>query len=126
MAALLLILFLAVVAIDIWAAIAVMLRPGLTGWLGGSYWLFVILALVATVGMTGFFSYYSNPNTRIFGWPIPQVIFQRDTPDSPWLDYVGPTVILAYPMNFILYLFLPSVVFIILARRRQHEARKED
>jgi hypothetical protein len=80
---------------------------------------------VATIVTTGYFSYYSNPNTHVFGWPIPRVIFQRDTPDSPWLDYVGPTVALAYPMNFILYMFIPSVIFVLLSRRRRHEARNE-
>ena len=125
MAGLLLIIFLAIVAVDVWAAVAVMFRPGLSGWLGGSYWLVVILTLVATVGMTGFFSYYPNPNTHFFGWPIPRVVFQRDTPDSPWLDFVGPTIVLAYPMNFVLFLFVPSVVFILLSRRRKHETRNE-
>lgn len=125
MAAVLLILFLAIVAVDVWGAVAVMFRPGLGGWLGASYWLIVILALAAAIAMTGFFSYYSNPNTHIFGWPIPRVIFQRDTPDSPWLDYVGPTIVLAYPMNFVLFLFVPSVVFILLSRRRKHEIPNE-
>jgi hypothetical protein len=125
MAGSLIILFLAMVVIDIWAAIRVMFRPGLAGWLGVSYWVGVILALVATVWMTGFFSYYTNPNTHVFGWPIPRVIFQRDTPDSPWLDFIGPTIILAYPINLVVFLFVPSLICILLSRRQKHETRNE-
>jgi len=120
--ALLLLAFLAIAAVDVWASIAVMFKPG---WLGASFWIAAVLALVAAIGMTGFFSYYSNPNTHVFGWPIPRLIFQRDTPTSPWLDFIGPTIVLAYPMNFILYMFIPSVVFILVSRRRKHETRNE-
>ena len=114
MAGLLLLVFLAIVAVDVWAAVAVMFRPCFGCWPIASYWIVVILALVATVLMTGYFSYYSNPNTHVFGWPIPQVVFQRDNADSPWLDYVGPTVVLAYPMNFVIYMFVPSAIFVLL------------
>jgi len=65
------------------------------------------------------FSYFHNPNTQVFGWPIPRVVFQRDTPTGPWLDYIGPTIVLAYPMNFVLFMFFPSVVFLVLALRRR-------
>ena len=102
MTAFLTLMFVTIVAVDVWAAIAVAFKPSLSGWLRSSYWLVALLALATTVGMTGFFSYYSNPNTHVFGWPIPRVIFQRDTPTSPWLDFIGPTIVLAYPMNFIL------------------------
>jgi hypothetical protein len=118
-----LLVFIAIVAVEVWAIIAMMFRPGVSGWLRFSYWLVTLLVLVATVAMTGFFSYYWNPNTHVFGWPIPRVIFQRDTPTSPWLDFVGPTIVLAYPMNFILYMFVPSVVFLWVAWRRKDETR---
>jgi hypothetical protein len=73
--------------------------------------------------MTFRYSYYSDPNTRIFGWPVPTVIFQRDPPDGPWLDYVGLGTVLAFPINLILWLgtwfFLLWVFNVILTRRRK-------
>jgi hypothetical protein len=125
MGAILLLVFLAVVAVDIWAAIAVVFKPRLGGWLIASYWMVTLLAFAGAIGMTAFFSYYSNPNTHVFGWPVPRVIFQRDTPTSPWDDFVGPTIVLAYPMNFILYMLVPSVAFILVSRRRKYETRNE-
>jgi hypothetical protein len=125
MGGLLLFAFLAIIAVDIWAAVAVMCRPQFCKGSCALYWLVVLLMIVTTVVMTGCFSYYSNPNTHVFGWPIPHVVFQRDTPDSPWLDYVGPTVVLAYPMNFVIFMFIPSAIFVLLSRRRKHEARTE-
>jgi hypothetical protein len=126
MAILLLSIFLAIVAVDIWAVILVVVGRSVRKWLSRSYFLVVMLAFIAAFLVTSFFSYYSNPNTHVFGWPIPRVIFQRDTPTSPWLDYVGPTIVLAYPMNFILYMFIPSVaaiIFILLWRRRDRRQR---
>jgi hypothetical protein len=55
MAALLLLVFLAVVVVDVWAAIAVIFKPGLTGWLVASYWFALVLTLVTTISMTGYF-----------------------------------------------------------------------
>lgn len=119
-----LLLFVTIVAVDLWAGASVMFKPGAGLWLRSLYWLAVLLALVAAIAMTGFFSYYSNPNTHVFGWPIPRVVFQRDTATSAWLDYVGPTIVLAYPMNFILYLFVPSVLFLaVVLRRKRHDKR---
>lgn len=119
-------IFSAIVAVDILAFILVVIGRNVRAWLSRSYLIVMALALVVAFLMTFFFSYYSNPNTHIFGWPIPRVIFQRDTPTSPWLDYVGPTILLAYPMNFILYMFIPSVLAIIFIlawrrRNRRHE-----
>jgi len=115
-------MFLAMVAVDIWAAVVVIFTHRLSRRLRSSYFIITLLAFLSAFAVTSFFSYYSNPNTHIFGWPVPRVIFQRDTPTSPWLDYVGPTVLLAYPMNFIVYMSIPSVAFIILAsRQRRHD-----
>jgi hypothetical protein len=122
MMTLLLIVFLMMVAVDVWAAIVVIFEPLLSGLAARSYFIIVLLTLLAAFLVTSFFSYYSDPNTHIFGWPVPRVIFQRDTPTSPWLDYVGPTIVLAYPMNFITYMFVPSVAFIILSIRRRRRA----
>ena len=113
--------FAAIITVDVWAAIAVIFGRGGGGKFSISYFAVAILVFIVAFLMTQYFSYYHNPNTRFFGWPIPRVVFQRDTPTSPWLDYVGPTVVLAYPMNFVIFMFIPSVVFIILALRRRRE-----
>lgn len=120
-AILLFVIFLVLVAVDSWAAIVVIFQHRLDGWPRSSYFIITLLAVVAAFVVTSFFSYYSNPNTHVFGWPVPRVIFQRDTPASPWLDYVGPTVLLAYPMNFVVYMSIPSIAFIVLALRRRRQ-----
>ena len=118
---LLFILFLAMIAVDILAAVFV-LKYRVRRFMRTSYLITVFLVFLATMLETYFFSYYENPNTRIYGWPIPSVVFQRDSSSAPWKDYIGPTIVLAYPMNFAIYMSIPSVVFIILTRRRQsHE-----
>ena len=117
MAAILILLFLIIAGIDLWAAIVVTFKARVSESVRGRYWLVVVLVLGATIGMTGYFSYYANPNTHIFGWPIPRIIYQRHSADSPWLDYLGSTIVLAFPMNFILYMLVPSVVFLLIARR---------
>jgi len=117
MALLLITVFTAVVAIDVWAGIVVVFKCRNKVRLQSSYYATVFLTFLAAMLATLFISYYDNPNTRVFGWPIPRVVFQRETPTSPWLDYIGPTIVLAYPMNFVLYLLIPSVVFLILAHR---------
>jgi hypothetical protein len=53
---------------------------------------------------TFYYTYCPNSNTRICGWPVPVVIFHRDAPGGQWLDYVGPTTVLAMPINLVLWL----------------------
>jgi len=124
MGAILLWSFIAIAALDIWALCMMVSRSAASRGLKSVYGVVALVAAVVTMTTTGFFSYFSNPNTHIYGWPIPRVVFQRDDATSPWLDYVGPTIVLAFPMNFILYMFLPSLVFVavVLSRRR----RKKD
>ena len=62
--------------------------------------------------------YFSNDNTRVHGWPVPIVVFQRADSDSPWLDYVGPTTLMGYPMNFALFMAAPSLLLLALAWRQ--------
>ena len=117
--------FLAIVVVDILALIYVLMQRSVHKWLSISYLFVVLLALVATILTTGVYSYYSNPNTHVFGWPIPRVIFQRDTPTSPSLEYVGPTIVLAYPINFALYMFFLSAGAILLILRwRRHDQKQ--
>ena len=83
-------------------------------WLRLSYGACATSAAVAAYFTTFHYVHYANENTRFHGWPVPTVIFQRENPSSPWLDFVGPTVVLAYPINVTLFAVLPSAVFLIL------------
>jgi hypothetical protein len=84
-------------------------------------------AIPITWYMTSVFKIEYNENTVAHGYPIPIVIFQRDAPGGPWLDYVGPTTILAYPINYIAYIILPVLVLlittIIISRRKIKQDR---
>ena len=65
--------------------------------------------------MTFHFAYSADLNTRIHGFPIPVVVFQRPDAASEWADFVGPTVILGLPMNLVVYLFPISLAFLVVA-----------
>ena len=74
--------------------------------------------------MTFHFVYTTNPNTRVHGWPVAVVIFQRDTPEGPWLDYVGAITWLGFPINLVLLTgvwFLLLWLVNLLLYRRQRE-----
>jgi len=81
-----------------------------------SYWSWFVVAVGICAFTTFNYTYYTNPNTRFHGWPIPTVVFQRDDADSPWLDFVGPTTLLAYPMNLTIFLVVPSVILLVWCR----------
>jgi hypothetical protein len=93
--------------------------------IGLIYWLLVIVAAGVCVFTTFNYNYYSNSNTRFYGWPIPTVVFQRDDAESPWLDFVGPTTFLAYPMNLILFLIVPSVALLAWSRFKRSSDNQE-
>ncbi len=114
MAILILICFLVAAVAEITALVKV-LRGRVSKWLGFTYMSLVVAAGCIAAYTTFYIVYYANSNTRIHGWPIPTVIFQRDDAESPWLDFVGPTTILAYPMNIILFLIGPSILLLIWA-----------
>ena len=90
-------------------------------------YLFALTGSIVAAYVTTFrYSYLANANTRYYGWPVPTVIFQRDGPNEPWLDYVGPTVILAYPMNLVLFAFIPATVVLVsffFHKRSQMQSR---
>ncbi len=116
--------FLAIMAVDVWAAIAVGFRRSGGGWLCLSYFVVVPLTGVVTLLMTSLYSYYSNPNTRIFGWPIPRIVFQRQNPGEHrgFLDYFGPTIcLLAYPLEHLHN--IPSAKFPLKSRPRKPHAK---
>lgn len=83
-------------------------------------------AAVAAWFTTFHYVYYSNANTRFHGWPFPIVIFQRDSPTSPWLDFVSPIAILSFPVNFLVFALVPSVAVLVLAHRSRFQMPPKD
>jgi hypothetical protein len=63
-----------------------------------------------------------NENTYAHGWPIARVVFQRDSPDGPWRDFIGWTLLLAYPLNY-LALLVPLVLTCLVIMRIQSVRR---
>ena len=85
----------------------------------------VLIIGAAAAWLTTFrYEYFLNENTRAWGWPVPIVIWQRDNAESPWLDFVGPTSILAYPMNLAIFMVIPSAVFLIVVFRQRRAVAK--
>jgi hypothetical protein len=112
MLALIILGFVAALAIIAWTAMIVLI-DGRAGSLGRV--IYILMTAVITVlafWSTFWIVYFSGPNTRIEGWPVPTIIFQRDDANSPWLDYIGPTLLLGLPMNWILFMFVPSLAFL--------------
>ena|ERR1039457_6372688 len=94
-------------------------------WLKGFYVAVLVLCAVVAFVTTFHYVYSPNENTRVYGWPVPRVVFQRDGPNAPWLDFVGPTIALAYPINLILYLCLPSLLMFLVVfwKGRSHVSK---
>lgn len=117
--------FLLAAAVVAWAVVnAVSGRA--TRWVRVLYLVCFLAAAIAAYFTTFHCIYYANANTRVHGLPIPTVVFQRHDSSAPWLDFVGPAVFLAYPMNLILYALLPSVVVLVLARRFPSRTQPND
>lgn len=106
--------FIMATALSLWAPI-VAFSESTRRWVKGLYLCCFVTAVVASFFTTFRYTYYANPNTLIHGWPIPTVVFQRVSPTSPWLDFVGPTIVLAYPMNVLFFILPPSLVVLFLA-----------
>jgi hypothetical protein len=87
----------------VWASIRLFKTPRWSLFYRTSVVITTIAALPITHYFTNYFVYFANPNTQIYGWPIPKVVFQRSSPTGPWLDFLGPTVFLAFPLNFIVF-----------------------
>lgn len=92
----------------------VFVSPGARRWFQLLYIALGLACVIASSFSTFGYEYRPNPNTIVYGWPIPRVVFQRDTPDGPFWDFVGPTAILALPMNFLLFFFLPALISALL------------
>ncbi|TWU48953.1 hypothetical protein Poly51_48570 [Rubripirellula tenax] len=123
MFALILLLFLAACGLVVWATHAA-IAGRIPTWSRLLFLAALAASVVAAYLTTFHYTYLANANTRFHGWPVPTVIFQRDGPGEPWLDFVGPTVILAYPMNLVLFSFVPAMfvlaVFVFRKRSRLH------
>ncbi len=76
--------------------------------------LLIIPAVVGSYFSSFHFQYYLNPNTQVAGWPIPLAIFQRDTPNGPWIDYVGWVTDFAFPMNCVILLGVSLIIVWII------------
>jgi hypothetical protein len=80
-------------------------------------WVKAVLLLLAVGAVTWYmtyrYKYMPHEDKKIHGWPVPSLIFQRSTSDGRWLDYVGPNVILAYPINYVFYLSIPTLLLTV-------------
>lgn len=79
---------------------------------------YIAIAIAAAAGAvwsTFYYVYFPNENTRFHGWPVPYIVFQRVDADSRWADYVGPTLLVGMPMNFIIFMLAPAIVFLFLS-----------
>jgi hypothetical protein len=121
-----------------WLILAILAALGLSIWAtivlqAGSPWplrivhILVCLAAAIAAALTTFnYDYFPNSNTMFRGWPVPYIIFQRENADAPWLDFIGATILFAYPLNLIIYLTPPSLVLLAvhyLFRRRTTRAQ---
>jgi hypothetical protein len=119
------ILFLLASILTVAAPIAVFLQPHGIKRLKSIYVAILVLCGVAAYLTTFLYVYSTNKNTRVCGWPIARMAYQRDGPDAPWLDYFGPTILFAYPMNLILYSSLPSLlILLLLVFRKQKDCAR--
>ena len=111
---LLILLFFALAALTTFWATCVMLFRNSLNRLSRTIYIIGILGTAVTTYLTTYqYGYFPDANTQILGWPIPLVVFQRESPTAPWLDFVGFTALLAYPMNLLIFLFIPSTLVLI-------------
>jgi hypothetical protein len=123
MCALFALTFVAAFAVIVWSAVFVF--RGLAGTTARQIYIAVAIGIGATAYWSTFhYVYFWNANTRMHGWPVPYIIFQRDEADTRWDDFVGPTTVLALPMNFILFMFVPSLAFLGIALLKLHHKRR--
>lgn len=77
------------------------------------YGVAAVVGMVTAYGLTFHYEYMANANTRVCGWPIPRVIFQRADATANWEDFVGAISFLAYPVNLALFLAPVAVGLLI-------------
>mgnify|MGYP000176890291 CR=1 FL=1 len=86
------------------------------------YLVSIIASAISAYFSTFHYTYFANADTQFHGWPVPTVVFQREGPDAPWLDFVGPTIFLAYPMNVVLFTIVPPIIVLVVYRLQQRRA----
>jgi len=118
MCAVLLIGALAILFVDGWATYCAVAPTGSMKSFRITYLIAIAGCAVIAIFTTFFVEYRPDKNTRIFGWPVPVVVFQRESTDAPWLDFVGPTVIFGYPMNLLIFAVAPSLAVLLGAYLR--------
>lgn len=79
------------------------------------YGLAALMGVAMAYGLTYHYEYMANANTRVCGWPIPYVVFQRADATANWADFVGGIFTIAYSINLALFLF-PVVVGLLIWR----------
>ena len=110
---------LAIIALSLWGIVSIW-RAKRTKWVyRGSLLLFLAVSIALAHHTTYKYQSFPNPNTQVFGWPMPYVIFQRNSPTSPWLDYVGLGTYIAFPVNVILFAFVVIVVICLIRAVQQ-------
>jgi hypothetical protein len=117
---------LALFAVNIWAGVAILVRRQSSLGMRFAYVATLIGGALAAAWTTFQYVYFPNENTRICGWPVPMVIFLRETPDSHCDDFVGPTTVLGYPINVAIFMLIPSAVFLACSywRNRPDDGRE--
>lgn len=81
-------------------------------WYKALFWCGILLSAIVSFLLTYRYTYMPDIKTRVHGWPIPLVIWQQDE-TGKWLDYVGYTVIFAWPLNFIILTMAFSLFWLI-------------
>jgi hypothetical protein len=109
----------AAAAVILWTAKIVVFEAKERSFRSLSFIVAVVAVAIAAYWFTFNYDYFPNPNTHVYGWPVPSIIFQRDSATAPWLDFVGPTVVLGLPMNFTIFMLIPSLAFLTQATWRR-------
>lgn len=110
---------LAVGGFNLWAGCQMVFGRVASSQLRIAYVAVLLLTAGVAARTTFWYEYFPDENTRICGWPVPIVIFQRVSAEAPWLDYVGPTTLLGYPMNLAIFMFVPSALFVYWSNRER-------
>lgn len=107
----------AAVGLCVWAAVVVFSGRG-TRRMRIAYLGCLVATSIVACFMTLRFRYSPGPDIRVHGWPTPTVVFQRDSANSAWVEFVDPLYRFAIPLNLAYLLSVPSIVFLVLLRRR--------
>lgn len=110
---------LAVGGFNLWTGCQIVFGHVVTYQLRIAYVAVLLVIAVVAARTTFWYEYFPDENTRIRGWPVPLVVFQRRSAEAPWLDYVGPTTLLGYPLNLAIFMVVPSALFMYWSNREK-------